>query len=399
MNLSRKPFKKAVMRIVTKLTVKSFVLFFFLLVAGRNSAYAQINVVADPALSYVDITDLASGPVDANNLVDGSFYLVQLSIQNLHPVNAIPPNTAYIRLGLGLNMVIDPTFNLGTAPYNEYFTWSYDNSQSQPFIVGILHDFLPAFFDGVAIFRVKAIIPPATPTQVTSTVSGQFLNANPPGNPYRLIDQNPNNNSALIDYTVIVGSPTPVTLTSFKAVKKDCIIKTDWTVQNEINFDHYELQVSKDGLNFVSVSNVTAQNKTNYSASFDINNLADQLQGNTLYLRLKMVDRDASFKYSDIVPVNGKCNTSPPFVIYGYPNPVIDVNHITIASKEGLFNGKYNLTVMDMTGRVYITKEVDLRNVQSFRFDLGAVLANGKYLIRVQQSNGSQKGIVQFEKL
>lgn len=399
MNLLHKPSKKTVMRSLTKLAAKALTLFFFLLIAGRSNTYAQINVVADPALSYVDITDLAGSPVDANNLVDGSFYLVQLSIQNLHPVNAIPPNTAYIRLGLGLNMVIDPTFNLATAPYNEYFTWSYDNSQSQPFIIGILHDFLPAFFDGVAVFRVKAFIPVATPTQVTSTVSGQFLNANPPGNPYRLIDQNPNNNSTLIDYTVIVGSPTPVTLTKFKALKKDCIIRTDWSVENEINFDHYELQVSKDGINFVSIANVTAQNKTNYSSSFDINNLAVQLQGNTLYLRLKMVDKDASFKYSDIIPVNGKCNTSPPFVIYGYPNPVIDANHITIANKEGLFNGKYNVTVMDMSGRVYSTKDVDLHNVQSFRFDFGTMLSNGKYLIRLQQSNGSQSGIVQFEKL
>jgi hypothetical protein len=86
-------------------------------------------------------------------------------------------------------------------------------------------------------------------------------------------------------------------------------------------------------------------------------------------------------------------------VIYGYPNPVIDANHITIANKEGLFKGKYNLTVMDMNRRVYITKGVDLHNVKSFRFDFGTMLSNGKYLIRLQQSKGSQNGIVQFEKL
>jgi hypothetical protein len=62
----------------------------------------------------------------------------------------------------------------------------------------------------------------------------------------------------------------------------------------------------------------------------------------------------------DIIPVNGKCNTPPPFVIYGYPNPVTD-DHITLASKEVVFNGKH--------------------------------------MIRIQQKNGSQSGIVQFEKL
>jgi len=398
MNLNRKPIKKTVMRSFTKLAARSLALLLFFLLAGRSSTTAQINVVADPAIGYVDITDLNGDPADANNLIDGSFYLVQLSIQNLHPANGVPPNTAYIRLGLGLNMVIDPTYNLGTAPHSNYFTWTYDASQSQPFIIGTLHDFLPAFFDGVAVFRVKAMIPLAPPGQVNSTVSGQFLNANPPGNPYRLIDQNPNNNSALVDYTVIPAAPTPVTLTQFKAVKKDCVIRTDWSVENEISFDHYELQVSKDAFNFVSVNNVPAQNNSRYSSSFDINNLSAQLQGATLYLRLKMVDKDASFKYSDIIPVSGKCNT-PPFVIYGYPNPVIDANHISIASKQGLFHGKYNITVMDMSGRVYITKDVELQNAQSFRFDFGKTLANGKYIIRLQQNNGTQNGIVPFEKL
>ncbi len=358
---------------------------------------SQINVFADPALSYVDITDLNVDPVYANNLVQNTFYLVKLSMLNLS-VNDIPPNTAYIRLGLGLNMVIDPSYNLGTAPYSEFFTWSYDNSQSQPFIVGILHDWLPAFFDGIAVFRVKAIFPPTPPGQVSSTVSAQFLNPNPPGNPYRLIDQNPNNNSALIDYTVIPGAPTPVTLKQFKAIKNDCIVRADWSVENEINFKHYELQVSNDGVNFVTINTVPAQNRANYSSSLDINNLSSLVQGNTLFLRLKMVDMDASFKYSEIIPVNGKCNSTP-FVIYGYPNPVIDANHITIASKQGLFNGKYSITVIDMSGRVYVTREVLLQNAQSFRFDFGKMLSNGKYMIRLQQSNGTQNGIIHFEKL
>ena len=141
-----------------------------------------------------------------------------------------------------------------------------------------------------------------------------------------------------------------------------------------------------------------AQNRSSYSSFMDINNLAAQVQGSTLFLRLKMVDMDASFKYSYIVPVSGNCNEQP-FVIYGYPNPVINANHITIASKQGLFNGKYNISVIDMSGRVYVTKTVELQNAQSFRFDFGKMLANGKYIIRLQQSNGDQKGIIHFEKL
>lgn len=363
-------------------------LVFFLMVSVKG--FTQIPVTADPAFSAFDITELDDTPADANNLLNGSFYLLKLGFLNLHP-NDIPPGTAYIRIGLGLNMILDPAFNLSTAPYSEYITWSYDVSQSQPLIIGVIHTALPGFFFGDAVFRVKAN------SLGTSIVSGQFLVVNPPGNPYILSDANPNNNSASIDYTVITGT-TPVTLTKFNAVKKDCIIRTDWSVENELNFDHYELQVSKDGTNYSTINSVAAQNKSNYSSLFDINSLSDQLQGNNLYLRLKMVDKDASFKYSKIIQVSGKCILPPAFVIYGYPNPVIDRNFITIGNKEGLFNGRYNVTLMDMNGRMYGSREIELKNVQSFRFDFRTMLANGKYIIRLQDKNGTQSGVVQFEK-
>ncbi len=111
-----------------------------------------------------------------------------------------------------------------------------------------------------------------------------------------------------------------------------------------------------------------------------------------------MVDKDASFKYSKIIQVSGKCILPPAFVIYGYPNPVIDRNFITIGNKEGLFNGRYNVTLMDMNGRMYGSREIELKNVQSFRFDFRTMLANGKYIIRLQDKNGTQSGVVQFEK-
>jgi hypothetical protein len=181
-------------------------------------------------------------------------------------------------------------------------------------------------------------------------------------------------------------------------VKKDCIIMADWWVENEINFDHYELQVSNDGVNFTTINSVPAKNNSSYNSAIAISSLAARLQGDKLYVRLKLVDRDASFKYGNIVPVNGKCSGSSEFVIYGYPNPVTDDN-ISIASKEAVFNGKYNISLIDMNGRIYAMKEMELKNVQSFRFNFETMLTKGKYMIRIQQKNGSQSGVVQFEKL
>ena len=63
------------------------------------------------------------------------------------------------------------------------------------------------------------------------------------------------------------------------------------------------------------------------------------------------------------------------------------------------FNGNYNVSIIDMSGKVLAIKNIDLSNVQSFRFDFGTMLTNGKYMITVQKKDGEQKGLIQLEKL
>ena len=208
------------------------------------------------------------------------------------------------------------------------------------------------------------------------------------------------NNVANITYTVSAAGPLPVTLTKFTAAKKDCIINASWSVENELNFSHYELQASSDGINYTTINSVVASNIKNYNSVFDISTQPAQLRGgSSILLRLKMVDKDASFKYSNVVPVNSSCDVKSSFVIYGYPIPVTTETSITIATRAGLFNGNYNVSIVDMSGRVLAIRNLTLSNAQSFRFDFGTMLTNGKYMIMVQSQDGEQKGIIQMEKL
>lgn len=353
---------------------------------------AQIVVTADPALAAFDIRNLDNTQANANILEDGHSYLLDLSFLNNY-ANAIPALTAKISINLGSLLFLDPAFDLTTAGNTAYMVWQYDAATNV--IYGYILNALPANFYGTSTFKVK------TNGTGSSIVTGNFLVTNPPGNPYILSDNNSGNNTADISYTVAAGGPMPVTLTKFNADKKDCIITSFWSVENELNFNHYELQVSKDGATFSTVNSITAHNSRDYSSGFDISSLSATLQGsNTLFLRLKMVDNDGSYKYSNIVPISGNCVGKPAFVIYGYPNPVINSdNGLTIAAREGMFNGKYIVSVLDMSGRVYVTKEIELSNVKNFRFNFGTMLTKGKYMIMVQQKEGEQKGIIQIEKL
>jgi SprB repeat len=160
---------------------------------------AQTAVTADPGVISFDITDPGDIPANANTLSQNSIYKLKLGVLNGSQTNAIPDGSAYIRIGLGTKLIIDPAFNVATAPYNEYFTWSTQVNSGQVEIFGILHTALPADFIGELSFNVKANL------TGPSSFSGNFLVSN--NNPlYTLSDNNSGNNFTNLSYTVVVAA-------------------------------------------------------------------------------------------------------------------------------------------------------------------------------------------------
>lgn len=92
----------------------------------------------------------------------------------------------------------------------------------------------------------------------------------------------------------------PVKLVNFSANKNKNAIDVNWTVTEEINMSHYEVERSSDGRNFSSITSITSQNNVNqFSYTANDNNPASGIA----YYRLKMVDNDNYIKYSRIVSV------------------------------------------------------------------------------------------------
>ncbi len=189
----------------------------------------------------------------------------------------------------------------------------------------------------------------------------------------------------------------PVTITEFTAVNRDCHIQLNWSAAQELNLSKYEVEVSKDGMNFQKVTELAAQGFPRYTCSFGI---TDIMKAITLRVRLKCVDLDGSFKYSTIVSVPGNCKENSLLVVYSYPNPVSqDARYITIAAQEGFFNGSYKLALSDCNGKVYMVRDIVLNHVPSFRVDLLPVLGAGKYILSIRKMNSSSISVIRFEKI
>lgn len=139
-----------------------------------------------------------------------------------------------------------------------------------------------------------------------------------------------------VEYTKKAG------LDSFFAETIDDKIILKWKTNSESDLHGFEVQKSNDNLHFNNLWFVAGKGKP-YEYEF----LDTEISSTKNFYRLKKINKDGSFKYSDvvkaIVKIPGKFELSQ-----NYPNPFNSetVFKLTIAKE-----GKINLTIFDLLGR------------------------------------------------
>lgn len=99
-------------------------------------------------------------------------------------------------------------------------------------------------------------------------------------------------------YKVILSTVLPVTLADFTGDYKNGHSVLQWTTTMEDNTKEFEIEYSYDGIRYDKAGTVAARNEP-LGASYTFTHPID-LNGRILY-RLKIADRDGSFKYSNII--------------------------------------------------------------------------------------------------
>lgn len=101
------------------------------------------------------------------------------------------------------------------------------------------------------------------------------------------------------------AAPLPVTLVDFTARLDESSVRLDWATASETNASFFAIERSTDGLFFDEVSRSQAAGESNRLRNYLYidEGIANRLTG-TLYYRLRMVDFDESFEYSNIVAIS-----------------------------------------------------------------------------------------------
>ena len=177
------------------------------------------------------------------------------------------------------------------------------------------------------------------------------------------------------------SGPLPVTLINFTGKNNGAMNKLIWKVDNEENVAYYELRRSGNGREFTAISETKAIGNNSYV--YDDNILFEP--ASVYYYRLRIVDKDANFKYSEVIQLRKDLNKN--FVTVN-PNPFKDRLVVTIQS---LSADNATLVLTDVSGRQIARENKSLfagTNVLSINET--DKLTTGIYLLTVIRSNQTQ---------
>ncbi len=183
----------------------------------------------------------------------------------------------------------------------------------------------------------------------------------------------PNNGTKFITIASInSATPLPVTLLDFQAKYNETNRNVDltWQTQSEHKSAHFDVEKMVD-FEWIKIDEVQAQGEsvtlTNY-ATID----PSPIMG-VNYYRLKQVDLDGNFSYSEIRAVNLEIGSE----LLMYPNPAnqkVQISEKDIATKS--------IQIFDNTGR-QIGIEINYISTDSLEMNTSS-LANGVYLIYLE---------------
>ncbi|MBN8701902.1 MAG: T9SS type A sorting domain-containing protein [Bacteroidetes bacterium] len=175
------------------------------------------------------------------------------------------------------------------------------------------------------------------------------------------------------------GVPLPIELTYFNAeAVNNTMVNVSWETASEKNNSHFVVEKTKDGEHFSVVGVVEASgnssSKINYSTIDSLPYLGIS------YYRLKQVDYDGKYSYSNLVAVDIDYAG-----IYVYPNPA--TNSLNIKLEEKHINSYYEIECIDMLGRCFSIKNYYTENntITIYKIDI----PDGVYTLKILQGDTS----------
>lgn len=173
-------------------------------------------------------------------------------------------------------------------------------------------------------------------------------------------------------------TPLPVTLFDFAAtLQPSQAVDLTWSTATEMNSDHFEVERSFDGVAFGKITSVFAAGNSSLQKKYSYTDeQAAHIGKQMLYYRLKMVDKDGSYKYSGVLRIHLKNLLT----LSLSPNPVVNQLNVLVNTR-----GSHNiqLRITDASGKYLYQKTLPV-NGDVYQHSINvASLHKGIYYVQV----------------
>ncbi len=184
-------------------------------------------------------------------------------------------------------------------------------------------------------------------------------------------------NGPMVGPITLQNSVIPIELISFAANTESYGVDLNWSTASEKNFDFFQIERASDGISFETIGTVSGAGFSTTRLYYSF--VDEEVRSGKFYYRLKNVDRDGSFEYSNIVSIEKRSANW----VSVYPNPLNSDQTVEIAFHTAEV-APVNMSMVDMHGRP-VSQSI-LQQTKN-QVSLGNNVPTGVYLLRLASAN------------
>ena len=263
----------------------------------------------------------------------------------------------------------DPNDDNSNSPYAELRTWNGSSWDSKVY-TSFLGEDETQFIE---IQILKTDLDNVIMADIQFYITGNSSN-------HGTFDACPNDDNAdqwdeSVSFTILdnyqIAIALPVELADFYGKTNNSNVNLNWTTLSEINNLGFEIEKSTDGNNFETIGFV--EGNGNSIENIDYSFIDENPQNGSNYYRLKQIDFDGTFEYSNIISVVFENEIKTSF----YPNPtnnqliintalqgeviirLISMNGQIIYESIETIDNQLNIDVSDLNGGMYYLQVIN----------------------------------------
>jgi len=183
----------------------------------------------------------------------------------------------------------------------------------------------------------------------------------------------------------------PVELLSFSGSRNGATATLLWATAQEINSHSFVLEKSFNGTSFSSVATVNASGNSNSTKNYSFTHLDANPFGGYIYYRLKSVDIDGRYSYSNVLAISFP--TVQTKLIRHYPSLLQagELMQLEIAANK---NRSAKIQWIDAGGKIMATNKIMLQTgFNHFNVAVPSIAAKGLLLLKITTDDGFSKTI------